>query len=51
MIYFLRAAPWQYQGFDSSAYKRELRAIHDRIEKEGSFVAHMHRFLIEAVKT
>lgn len=37
-------------GFTVDAHRDRLRALHDRIEAEGPFVAHSTRFLIEARK-
>ena len=50
LVYFLRAVPWQYEGFDAIRDQEALRRIHDMILRDGSFTAHMHRFLLEAVK-
>ncbi|MGA5757089.1 class I SAM-dependent methyltransferase [Nonomuraea bangladeshensis] len=48
VIYFLRKVIWIVPGFSPERYADELRALHDRIEAEGPFVAHSARFLIEA---
>jgi hypothetical protein len=50
VVYFLRLVVWIVPGFSVEAHRRQLRALHDRIEAEGSFTAHASRFLIEAVK-
>lgn len=50
VVSFLRAVPWQYEGFDADTYRDRLRKIHETIERDGSFLARMHRFLLEAVK-
>jgi hypothetical protein len=50
VIYFLRKVIWIVPGFSVEKYIDELRALHDRIEREGPFVAHSARFLIEARK-
>jgi SAM-dependent methyltransferase len=50
LIFFLRAVPWQYEGFDVGAHREALLEIHKRIAEDGAFVAHMHRFLLEARK-
>jgi SAM-dependent methyltransferase len=50
VVHFLRAVPWQYEGFDTTAQIPQLRRIHEFIENEGAFVVHMHRFFLEAVK-
>jgi SAM-dependent methyltransferase len=50
VIYFLRKVIWMVPGFTVEGYSGELRALHDRIEAEGSFIAYTTRFLIEARK-
>ncbi|HEY3478639.1 MAG TPA: class I SAM-dependent methyltransferase, partial [Streptomyces sp.] len=50
VVYFLRKVIWMVPGFTVDAYRDRLRALHDRIEAEGPFVAHSTRFLIEARK-
>ncbi len=37
-------------GFTVDTYGEQLRRMHERIRRDGSFVAHASRFLIEAVK-
>lgn len=48
VVYFLRRVPWTVPGFSVDAYRTQLVEMHDRIEREGAFVAHSRRFLIEA---
>ena len=50
VVYFLRKVVWMVPGFTVEQYRGELRALHDRIESEGPFVAYATRFLIEARK-
>jgi SAM-dependent methyltransferase len=50
VIVFLRKVIWIVPGFTVPAYLDRLRALHDRIEESGPFVAHSQRFLIEARK-
>ncbi|MEV7416267.1 class I SAM-dependent methyltransferase [Streptomyces sp. NPDC089919] len=50
VIYFLRKVIWMVPGFTVGHYRDRLRELHDRIEREGPFVAHTTRFLIEARK-
>lgn len=50
VVFFLRAVPWQYEGFDPSEHRDGLHAIHTAIERDGAFEVHMHRFLLEAEK-
>lgn len=49
-MYFLRKVIWIVPGFTVEAYRDRLRELHERIEREGPFVAHSTRFLIEARK-
>ncbi len=41
---------WIVPGFSVARYRTELRALHDQISADGSYVAHSYRFLIEARK-
>ncbi|WP_326826636.1 class I SAM-dependent methyltransferase [Streptosporangium sp. NBC_01756] len=50
MIYFLRKVIWTVPDFTVDRYRTELRALHDRIQTDGPFLAHTTRFLIEARK-
>lgn len=50
VVSFLLAVPWQYEGFDAIDHRDALRRIHERIERDGAFIVHMHRFMLEAVK-
>jgi SAM-dependent methyltransferase len=50
VVYFLRKVIWMVPGFTVEAYLPQLRALHERIVADGSFVAHSTRFLIEARK-
>jgi len=50
VIYFLRKVIWMVPGFAVSSSLPQLRALHERIERDGPFVAHTTRFLIEARK-
>ncbi|MGF1427630.1 class I SAM-dependent methyltransferase [Kitasatospora sp. LaBMicrA B282] len=50
VIYFLRKVIWMVPDFSVHTYRERLRELHDRIEREGPFVAHTSRFLIEARK-
>ena len=47
---FLRAVPWQFEGFDPAVHVDGLRSIHEVIAKHGAFTAHMHRFLLVSRK-
>ncbi|UBU14831.1 class I SAM-dependent methyltransferase [Nonomuraea gerenzanensis] len=50
VIYFLRKVIWIVPGFSVERFAGRLRALHERIEADGPFVAHSARFLIEARK-
>ncbi|MFE7406443.1 class I SAM-dependent methyltransferase [Isoptericola sp. NPDC057559] len=47
VVWFLRKVVWMVPGFTVEAYLPELRALHERIEAEGPFVAHSARHLLE----
>ncbi|CAL9437915.1 hypothetical protein SUDANB6_02178 [Streptomyces sp. enrichment culture] len=48
VVHFLRKVVWMVPGFTVEAYEPRLRALHERIESEGPFVAHSARQLLEA---
>ena len=50
VVYFLRKVIWMVPGFTVEQYRAQLRGLHEMILKEGPFVAHSTRFLIEARK-
>jgi SAM-dependent methyltransferase len=50
VVYFLRKVIWMVPGFTVDAYRDRLRELHERIQADGSFLAHTTRFLIEARK-
>jgi hypothetical protein len=50
VIYFLRKVVWTVPDFSVGRYREKLRALHDRIEADGPFVAHATRVLAEARK-
>jgi hypothetical protein len=50
VVYYLRLVVWAVPNFDVRGHRDRLRAMHDRIEHEGAFVATAKRFLIEATK-
>ncbi|MEU7304412.1 methyltransferase domain-containing protein [Streptomyces sp. NPDC007206] len=47
VVHFLRKVVWMVPGFTVEAYEPQLRALHERIEKEGPFVAHSTRHLLD----
>jgi SAM-dependent methyltransferase len=50
VVYFLRKVIWMVPGFTVGPYRDKLRELHELIERDGPFVAHTTRFLIEARK-
>lgn len=50
VVYFLRKVLWTVPGFTVEFYRARLVEMHAAIERDGAFVAHSERFLIEAKK-
>jgi SAM-dependent methyltransferase len=50
VVYFLRLVIWIVPSFSVERYRRRLGDLHDHIERNGCFVAHATRFLIDARK-
>jgi SAM-dependent methyltransferase len=50
VVFYLKIIQWQISDFSVERYHDALLALHERIEREGSFVAKDHRFLIVARK-
>jgi SAM-dependent methyltransferase len=50
VVHFLRKVIWMVPDFTVEAYEDRLRALHERIEAEGPFVAHSTRHLFDARK-
>jgi SAM-dependent methyltransferase len=50
VVHFLRKVLWTVPGFTVERYRDPLLALHEQIERDGPFVAHAQRFLIEAQK-
>jgi SAM-dependent methyltransferase len=50
VVYFLRLVVWTVPGFTVDRYRDRLHDLHDQIQRDGPFVAHSTRFLIEAAK-
>ncbi len=51
VVYFLRKVLWTVPGFTVDGFRERLRAVHERIRADGSFVSRAPRFLIEGRKT
>jgi SAM-dependent methyltransferase len=50
IVYYLKAIPWQVDGFSVETHRDRLLAIHEMIRRQGSITLHSHRFYIEARK-
>ncbi|MGW3283323.1 methyltransferase domain-containing protein [Streptomyces sp. NPDC001002] len=50
VVHFLRKVIWMVPDFTAEKYEDRLRALHERIESEGPFVAHSTRHLFDARK-
>jgi SAM-dependent methyltransferase len=48
VVHFLRKVVWTVPDFTVERYRQRLRALHEVIERDGRFVAHSQRYLIEA---
>jgi SAM-dependent methyltransferase len=50
VVYYLKAIPWQIEGFDPETHAEGLCKLHNIIEMQGKFTATAHRFLVIARK-
>jgi SAM-dependent methyltransferase len=50
IVYYLRLVIWIVSDFSVERYRDELLRLHHHIESEGPFIAHAHRFLVQARK-
>ena len=50
VVYFLRKVIWMVPGFTVEQYRDRLKELDQQIRRDGPFVAHTTRFLIEARK-
>ena len=50
VVYYLKAIPWQVDGFSIEKYYGRLGSIHNSIEEKGKLEILSHRFFIEAQK-
>lgn len=48
IVYFLRKVIWTVPDFTVERYRDRLRELHEQIRRDGKFVAHSSRVLIEA---
>ena len=50
VAYFLRKVLWTVRGFTIDLYRDRLQSMHEQIERDGRFISHSRRFLIQASK-
>ena len=50
VVYYLKAIPWQIPSFSLDTHAEALIRLHNIIERQGTFEATAHRFLILAQK-
>ena len=50
VVYYLKAIPWQIEGFSPETHAQGLIQLHNFIEQQGAFITTAHRFLIIACK-
>ncbi len=50
VVYYLRAVPWQVEGFSVETHHHRLAAIHSMIDRKGALWLRSHRFYLEALK-
>ncbi|MCL5680375.1 MAG: class I SAM-dependent methyltransferase [Candidatus Marsarchaeota archaeon] len=50
IIYYMKAIPWQLEGFEVEKYKKRLYALHEKITEKGYMDFKGHNFLIVARK-
>ncbi len=48
VAYYLKAIPWQVEGFSVKTHSKALAALHEIIERQGGFQVTTHRFLVIA---
>ena len=48
IVYYLKAVPWQIEGFSVDDKRESLLALHESIRSSGNLVVTSHRFFIEA---
>jgi SAM-dependent methyltransferase len=49
-LFYMKAIPWQYPGFDKNRFEGQIRAIHELIQEQGYWEVTSHRYLIVAQK-
>ena len=50
VVYYLKAIPWQVEGFSPQTHAEKLIRLHQFIEQQGAFLTTAHRFVIIARK-
>lgn len=48
VVMYLRIIPWQIEGFDVTAHRERLLALHRQMQAEGGLVTRVHRFFVTA---
>lgn len=48
VVFYLRAIPWEVEGFSPRRHREGLRAIHEEIQRRGAFRVTAHRILLIA---
>jgi SAM-dependent methyltransferase len=51
VVHFLRKVHWTVPGFTTERYEDRLRELHAVIARQGSFVSHAQRLLVDARRT
>jgi SAM-dependent methyltransferase len=50
VVWYLRVAPWQVEGFDIVQGRAQLQVLHERMVADGGLHTSIHRFLVLAQK-
>jgi SAM-dependent methyltransferase len=50
LVYHLKVISWQVPEFTVKTHANQLRHIHDEIQRNGFWLAHSHRFIIDALR-
>jgi len=50
VVYYLKAIPWQIEGFSFETHNKQLAVLHNTFERHGYLITTAHRFLIIARK-
>ncbi len=50
LVWFAKVLPWEFPGFSVAACQNQLRAAQKQLEREGSLMGTIHRFLLVCQK-